>query len=120
MRRAKWTVNVMLREPETTIVHGFNSYQQARAALAVAELALQAGELIAYELLDAQGLCLVDSMWDTHQRFTRAVLPPGRYAWDEASDSLRPASLKSRAADATMRQLVTGGGGAAEGAPGSV
>lgn len=115
MRRAKWTVN--LYQGDDLVVHGFNSYQQARAALAVAELAVQAGELQSYELLDAQGLALVDSQWDTHQRRTRAVLPAGRYAWDEASESLRPSSLKSRAADRTMRQLVAGGGGAAEGAP---
>ena len=119
MRRAKWTVMVDI-DAEARVVHGFTSYQQARAACAVAELAVQQGHAMSYELLDAQGFCLVDSQWDTHQRVTRAVLPPGSYAWDEASESLRPSSLQSTAAHRTTRQLVTGGGGAAEGAPGSV
>lgn len=119
MRRSKWTVSIDV-DANLRVVHGFNSYQQARGALAVAQLAVQQGEALAYELLDEQGWCLVDSEWDTHQRQARTVLHPGRYAWDEASASLRPASLRSRAADRTMRQLVTGGGGAAEGAPESV
>ena len=88
MRRSKWTVNVAVGDD--LVVHGFNSYQQARAALAVAAIAQQAGQCSGYELLDEQGLCLVDSDWDTHQRGTRAVLPPGRYAWDDAGDTLRP------------------------------
>ena len=119
MRRLKWTVQINLAGDDV-VVHGFNSYQQARAALALAALAVREGQAQGYELLDEQGLCLVDSDWETHQRHSRAVLPPGRYAWDEASESLRPASLRSRAADRTMRQLVTGGGGAAEGAPESL
>lgn len=88
MKRAKWTVVVKLPEPWDIVVHGFNSYEQARAALAAAELAVASRDAMGFELLDAQGRCVVDSEWVVPVE-ARAVPAPGRYRWDEAAEALR-------------------------------